>query len=408
MNCQKRNYICSLRTFDAAVCPTTKHVQNLHQQPNALLLSPTEPHFTNVLLQQDILSRLPKSIRPYAATLLHHFSSNTVTTMGFGTTPQQAWCTAIPDMALKHDFVIHGVLAIAALHLSTTLDSADAREGYQNMAALELNAGLMRYMNEVRKVTSDNVEALFAFSTAISLFNTFQARNECRSLVGSKHADPYTPLSAHMTVSEAVQIVCRALRTLRGAQLILVPGWSKLQDGPLRSVVRRESWSAAIPVTNAHLDEEKRLRILESMWSNTHRSYEDHFDTLRQTWQSLCGSFAIVWSLLDTAPSSHSSSGPSFDWTSIFHFSVQCSLAFASLLEQQCIEAWVLVAHYGILHAEVEGLWWLDGSAANLVATAALVIGTNNWKWIAWPAARVGTDLESLRSMALVRPKVCS
>lgn len=324
--------------------------------------------------------------------------------MGFGTIPQQAWCTAIPNLTLKHDFVAHGVLAIAALHLSATSSSAAAKERYRDMAALELNMGLMRYMAEVRKITSDNVEALFAFSTAISLFNTFQARNECRSIVRS---DSGAPTSAQKIISEAVQIVCRALRVLRGAQLILVPGWSKLQDGPLRFVVQRESWSAAIPISNAHLGEERRLRILESMWSNPRRAYEDYFDTLRQAWQSLRESFKIVWSLVDTAPSNHSTFGPSFDWTSVFHFPVQCSLGYVSLLEQQCIEAWVLLAHYAILQAEVEGLWWLDDSAANLVATAALVIGTNNWEWIAWPAARVGTDLESLRPLALDRAKIC-
>lgn len=350
---------------------------------------------------------MPKLVRPHATNLLHHFSSNTVTTMGFGTTPQRAWCTAIPDLALKHDFVVHGVLAITALHLSTTLDCADVKEMYQDMAAAELNTGLTRYMTEVRRVTSDNVEALFTFSTMVSLFTTFQARTECRSFLGSMHTNLHAVIPAQRKVTEAVQIVCRALRTLRGAQVILIPGWAKLQDGPLRSVVQRESWSAAIPVAKARLDDDRRLRHLETMWSNHHRPYEDYFDILRQAWQNLCGSFALVWKLIDDAPLNYSSTGPSFDWTSIFHWPVQCSLPFVDLIEQQCIEAWVLVAHYAILHAQVEGLWWLDGSAENLLLTAALVIGTNNWEWIAWPADIVGADLESLRSLALVRPKVC-
>ncbi|KAH6644636.1 hypothetical protein C7974DRAFT_25126 [Boeremia exigua] len=403
-NCQRRNYSCSLRVPDAAPGPASR-CQILQQQHVPLPQSPTEPHFTNALLQQGILNRLPTSIRSHAGRLLQHFVSNTVKTMSFGLEPQQAWCVAIPDLALKHDFVVHGVLAITALQISTTLESADAKEGYQNLAAMGLNMGLSRYMTEIRKISGDNVEALFAFSTAISLYNTFQARNECRNLVVWRRS---TYREKEVIVTEAAHVICRGLRTMRGVQVILVPGWSKLQDGPLRFVVQRETWSEAIPVSIAHRDEEKRLRSLESMWSNPHRNYEDYFDTLRQGWQGLIQSFKIVWSLVDSIPSGQSSNGPSFDWTSVFHFAVQCSLPFTRLLEQLCIEAWVLMAHYGIMHAEVgRGLWWLDDSAANLVVTAAVVIGPNNWEWIAWPLAVVGTDLESLRALALDRPSIC-
>lgn len=381
------------------------HLQILQSQSASIPQTPTEPHFTNALLQQGILSRLPRSVRPHAGALFQHFASDTVATMSFGTMPQQAWCTAIPGLALRHDFVVHGALAIAALHVSTTLDSTEAKERYQDIASLELNMGLASYMAEIRKISSDNVEALFAFSTAISLWGTFEARNNCRSLVAS---GPVTHTQAETIVAETVQVIGRCLRILRGVQVILVPGWSRLQSGPLRSVVQRESWSTVIPVSEAHIADERRLHELETMWSNPHRAYEDHFEILRQAWLDLRQSFRIVWSLVDNIPSNHSSRGPSFDWTSVFHFAVQCSLRFVSLLEQQCIEAWVLMAHYAILHAEVgNGLWWLDDSAANLVATAALVIGTNNWDWIIWPAARVSFDLESLRPLALHRPKIC-
>ncbi|KAF1347404.1 hypothetical protein EJ07DRAFT_142562, partial [Lizonia empirigonia] len=292
--------------------------------------------------------------------LLRHFESSTIKSMSYGTVPQQAWCVAIPDLVLKHSFVLHGVLAVTALHLSTSLERADARDEYRNLAAAELNAGLVQYINEVRRVTSDNTEALFAFSTAISLFASFQATTECENLLGSIHLNRSVATPAQTTITRAVQTISRGLHTLRGVKVILVPGWAKLRDGPLRSVVQRESWSAAISIAEIHLDKDRRLQGLESMWSNQHRSYHDYFDILRQAWQNLYPS----------------TTGPCFDWTSIFHWPVQCSLEFICLLEQQCIEAWVLLAHYAILQAEVKGLWWLQSSATNIVTTAALIIGS--------------------------------
>jgi hypothetical protein len=114
----------------------------------------------------------------------------------------------------------------------------------------------------------------------------------------------------------------------------------------------------------------------------------------------------LVWKLVDEAPPGSHASGPTFDWTAVFHFAVQCSLEFAALLEEQCVEAWILMGHYALLGAEVKGLWWFDGSAESCLATAALVIGTNNWEWIAYPATKIGLDLDSLRPFALDRPKI--
>jgi hypothetical protein len=345
-------------------------------------------------------------VRPHAAALLYHFASKTVATMGFGLTPHQAWCTIIPDLVLKQDFVIHGILAVAALHVSTTVASKDLRKSYQDLVALELNAGLRPFMTEVQQVTSDNVEALFAFSAVISLFNTYQATTEVQQIALSKQASAIDPASLQAVVTAAVQSTLIRLRTLRGVQVILVPGWSKLQSGPLRVVIEREAWSAATTISDARRADERCLKILESMWSNPRRPYQDYFDTLRQVWQLLCRSSALVWKLVDEAPPSLNATGPTFDWTSILHFPTNCSLAYASLLEEQCIEAWILLGHYTLQLEEVKGVWWLDGSAATCLTTAALVIGTNNWDWIAHPAARIGLDLERLKPFALDRPKI--
>ena len=175
--------------------------------------------------------------------------------MGHGTTIRQAWCSVIPSLALKHEFVAHGVLAITALHISTTLDSKEASRGYVKMAALELNLGLRKYMEELQSISRDNVEALFAFSTALSLCSTFQAIDDCRKLVlgSSKFALGQTRL-----LDAALQIICHTLRTIRGAQVILVPGWSTLQSGPMRDIIERESWDDPLPVSAAHLHEDRR------------------------------------------------------------------------------------------------------------------------------------------------------
>jgi hypothetical protein len=52
---------------------------------------------------------------------------------------------------------------------------------------------------------------------------------------------------------------------------------------------------------------------------------------------------------------------------------------FLVLLEGRNMEAWVLVAHFAILPAKVEGILWLEGLATNIITATAIVIGKENW-----------------------------
>jgi hypothetical protein len=61
------------------------------------------------------------------------------------------------------------------------------------------------------------------------------------------------------------------------------------------------------------------------------------------------------------------------------------------------MEAWVLIAHYAMLPTKATDNPWLDGFATNIVITAALVIGEEEWEWIAWPAAALHVNLDALR-----------
>jgi hypothetical protein len=139
------------------------------------------------------------------------------------------------------------------------------------------------------------------------------------------------------------------------------------------------------------------------MWTSPEKGYEYYFDTLRQVLKNLRESFLLVSRVLREASSEDTSAETSFfDWTSAFHWPIQCPLDFLSLLDQRQMESWVLTAHYAMLLAKVKGLWWLDGLAANFAVTAALTIGKKNWDWIAWPLEFIGIDMEALRSLASI------
>jgi hypothetical protein len=274
---------------------------------------------------------------------------------------------------------------------------------------MELSIGISQYKTEILKVTTKNAEALFAFSTMITGHSLLNAKIDCESLLRSMHAAEHDTDSVKRIVHELSLNIARVLRCLRGVLVILVPGWNQIHSGPLRPVIERENWPPTTPETDGEKHQDQKLRKLEQMWFSPERGYEYYFDTYRHVLRSLRESFLLVSRVSNEAPLQDTSSETtSFDWTSVFHWPVQCPLDFLLLLEKGHVEPWVLVAHYAMLLAQVRGVWWLDGLAASFAVTAALVIGRENWGWISWPLASIGVDMEALRRLATIREKSCS
>ncbi|KAF1844134.1 uncharacterized protein K460DRAFT_379131 [Cucurbitaria berberidis CBS 394.84] len=320
-------------------------------------------------------------------------------------TAQAAWREALPLLGTKYRFVTHGILAIASLHLSRLAGTEKEQQMYQDIAATQMNTGLTQYRVEVQNMTTKNAEALFAFSTTTTTFVLHTAGAECEATLRSIRRHDLSIEETLGSISALSKAICRILRSIRGVLVIIVPCWDCIYNGPLRPITDREWWPAPVPVTAEELDENRKLQRLETMWSRHGRNYNYSFHTLRHALKDLREAFALVSRLRCLAQSGDTRCATSFDWTSVFSWPVQLSLEFMALLEQRCMEAWVLIAHYAILLSRVTGVMWLDGLAANLIATAALVIGEDNWAWVEWPATATNMDLTFLRNLAKPSPQ---
>lgn len=347
--------------------------------------------------QDALLEDFPLMDRPKMKNVLNHFAIHTVPTLTPGTVSHVAWCEILPSLATHHSFVLNGILAVGCLHLSKFASVASEKDDYQDIAAKQMNTGMARYRVEVQKTTTSNAEALFAFSTMITTFVLSTAGAEGKDTIERLKETESSVEHREELVSILVHSVCRTLRSIRGVLVILVPAYGHIRSGKLKPVLERDWWPSPIPVTAEELEQDQKLRRLENMWSQPGKIYEYAFDSLRSALKDLRESFALV-SRLDT----YSFPGDSpdevtFDWTSTLHWPVQLTLEFISLLEHRRMEAWVLLAHYALLPAKAIHNPWLDGVAVNMVTTSALVIGEENWEWIAWPSTILGIDLDRLR-----------
>ncbi|KAH7406917.1 hypothetical protein DE146DRAFT_630189 [Phaeosphaeria sp. MPI-PUGE-AT-0046c] len=347
--------------------------------------------------QNSLLQLLPTNDRSRTKPVLSHFANFTVPTICSSPRSSASWRETIPVIAAHHPYVLHGVLAVGALHLSTITNVASEKEDYQNLAATQMNMELAQYREDVQNVSTTNAEALFAFSTMFTIFVHSTSKTERLDTFKLLNRTDISAESHQRLVLDLTQGICRIFRSIRGVLLILVPCWHHIRNGSLGPVVERDWWPSRVPVTTEEFEHDQRLQNLEKMWAHPGRSYEYFFDTLARALKILRETSTLVSRLATLTSPGQSLSHEDFDWTSIVPWITEIPFEFITLLEQQRMEAWVLMAHYALLPSKIQSSWWLDGWAIDMFITSALAIGEENWDWISWPAAVLEIDLDGLR-----------
>lgn len=400
-NCIKRGVECSLLTLHPSPpwsrSPTI-HVfyQNPRIPESSAMHSLPVPTLFDILTQHGLLYDVPDILQPQIRRILHHLYSTTIETIASTPQARAALPLALPKLVVEHPYVLKGYLSIASLHLSRLLTTDSEKKYHATIATGQLNTGLSQYRSALQNITSENAEALFAFSTAISTYSLVTSGAECKILLRGVNYNDTTNYVGR-TIEDLVDIIVRLIHTLRGVLVILVPSWHQLRDGPLSSLVQCDWWPDAVPTDATAIEEGRRIQSLERMWMKPGRGYEYCFNTLASALKQLRDNFALLSRLTvsPTASNSSLSSGTIIDRTAVMVWPIQISSDFVALLEQQRPEAWVIIAHYAILHHRVtrrKEAWWLKDLSPSLVATAALILGKEHRSWIEWPMFEVGLN----------------
>ena len=110
------------------------------------------------------------SRRQLELELLHQWS--TVTFKSYcGTVVEEYynWQVVVPQLALKHDCLLHGMLAMSALEIAAFAEGTndELSEKYVNIALEYHNLASCSLRTELTDVTPDNRQALFALSSIL-------------------------------------------------------------------------------------------------------------------------------------------------------------------------------------------------------------------------------------------------
>lgn len=163
---------------------------------------------------------------------MHHFSTSACTTLAQRPDIQRVWRDEIPREATRHPFVMHGLLAVSALHKAHLLTSSE-REAFLDVSAHHQALGLRDFTPCLEAVSGENWRGVYCFSSMVVLY--------------------VCCLPARSGASASVAGLLEVCACIRGLQVILAPFIPRLTETALGGLVMalRGLW-------DGQMDEEQR------------------------------------------------------------------------------------------------------------------------------------------------------
>ncbi|MCJ1476196.1 hypothetical protein MMC13_004861 [Lambiella insularis] len=271
-------------------------------------------------------------------------------------------------MALEYSFLMHGLLSVAAIHLSHL--KPERQEYYALQAAYHQDSALPVYRRVVTQVDRQNCHAVFAFSSAILQY-TLASTQFSHFFLTAK--------------PEEVDGVPKWMRLLRGKRAIFMSiwGWIEDQNSQMGQFVSQEMLPADPTVNPDDLE----LVALISLFSSSANDSPEREREL-QIYRAALHELRTVYSMPYAPNSTINVTMAAFLWA------IRISDEFVDLLGLWKPEALVLLAYHCVLLDKSKSRWFIANHARGLLS----VIHRNlddGWKtWLEWPFAEVGLMAE--------------
>lgn len=299
--------------------------------------------------------------------LLHHWT--VCTSLGIFRAPslKHLWQTVFPQIGLQYPFVMHAIMALAALHIAHK--DSSKRGASITKAANHHNQGLQGFQNAVKCISKENSEALFVWST-LNVLYVFAISNPLHNV--ESHASSHSPSDLLLGVEW--------IPMMRGIAAVVRPAHDHLRLGKLNVFLSLGNWFELNPDREcSDLVDSYFFKTRETWKSSNHGDvYEEVLHLLRkyrlysQQFRSMDSQALEQW-------------GYNGSWSAllmILHFAPE---SYFTLLHQRQPPALVLFSFFGALLYELNDYWFFEGWGKAIVEVIDHLLGSYWRPWILWP-----------------------
>lgn len=299
--------------------------------------------------------------------LIHHYATTTC----FSATDKPAhytiWQVNIPKHALKHPFLMRGLLALAALHIHHELpQTSEKRQMYANSASFHQDMALGDYTQQLFNINQTNSEALFAYSAVL-------ASTSFAFLTHTAHE-----LSGNEFISKMLEI----FDLLNGAKAVAIEGQRWIKQGDLAPLAIRPD-TEHLAASQLGRDASAALDSL-LVQVNNNTSPETFAATPNKEGTQDTG--AIYTSAIDGVKKLFlCATNDRPDLSMVIGWPVLIHPQYHVLLKQGDQMALSILAQFGAALHCLNEIWWAQGLGAQLVKAVSQVIDADWLPYISWP-----------------------
>ncbi|KAK3213989.1 hypothetical protein GRF29_28g1690642 [Pseudopithomyces chartarum] len=224
-----------------------------HHSPLEL---PRSDHFAFLSLFVPSLDENPAP-KPLAWTedlfLMSHFTSATSYTLSHREADQHMWRVVVPELATSHPFLMHGLLAVSAMHLSHLRPHDRTKHEMQSSYHQALATSQLRSV--LTDITASNCTPAFGLCALLTLISMISI---------ARRSDAERDRSGTTFVDDTVH----HFMLTRGIGGVLADHWPTILSGPLKilSTDKLEDPDAySLPPSTAHQFSSLRHTIVPSL-----------------------------------------------------------------------------------------------------------------------------------------------
>lgn len=361
-NCERRREKCSLRPE-----VTTSFDTGLHRAPFFPAPELRVPdHLAFLSLFDPALTEQPAP-KPLAWTedlfLMSHFTSSTSYTLSHREADQHLWRVIVPEMATAHQFLMHGLLAVSAMHLSYVRPQDRSKYEMQSSYHQALATSQLRVV--LTNITTENCSAAFglcALLTLISMVSIARRSDAERDRSGTSFVD---------------DIVHHFMLT-RGIGGVLADHWPTILAGPLKilSTDKLDDPDAyALPPDMAQQFSHLRTTVIPALNPSDQEA--------RQMFIVALDGLELVYKnclfLHPHLPRSKLEVGIALRWMSLV------PVEFMTSLTERDHTALLLLAHFVALFTYLGDMWFLQGWCEHAMARIESIMGEDGSVRLEWP-----------------------
>lgn len=308
--------------------------------------------------------------------LMHHYSHRTSRTKLDGNMNlQHLWQEHIPMEAANHSFLMHGVLALSALHLACSRPAQVDK--YASLCDKHQASALASYRHILTHITDDVANALFALSTILSISSVARATLRASQMLEPKYI--------------SVDSICELLYLTRGVREVKEATGDLVNRGPFSVVLFGHERSADVQVTLSP----KMLGLFRLLERMVHDNCAD-WDQRKLCLDSLKYLQDVYEATIGRYVAGNLATGTIWRWTAILSYD------FIKLVKAEFPPALVITAHFAVLSLLMRDLWWISDYGALAFEGIRVALKGELGECLQWAEEQVASDNAGLKHDAAI------